>query len=163
MYLHVLSRLERFEADGARVCEVASCMHVEDMLLEVAVVAVELAAFGTDRSWRAGITRTVSVIVAELVHFVDVRHLLRSGMISAVLHFRGCFVWVVLAGARPGRSWGRRRSRSMLDLYGFSPIGISLFYFFRIYLLFMRLVLSFEKYYAINFHRYEILYYYIFI
>lgn len=47
MYLHVLARLEGLAADGAGVRQVAGGVHVEDVLLEVAVVAVELAAVGT--------------------------------------------------------------------------------------------------------------------
>lgn len=44
VYLHVLARLEALAAHGARVRQLARRVHVEDVLLEVAVVAVELAA-----------------------------------------------------------------------------------------------------------------------
>lgn len=46
MYLHVLARLETLAADGARVGQLARRVHVEDVLLQVAIVAVELAALG---------------------------------------------------------------------------------------------------------------------
>lgn len=44
VYLHVLARLEALAAHGARVRQLARRVHVEDVLLEVAVVAVALAA-----------------------------------------------------------------------------------------------------------------------
>lgn len=47
VYLHVLARLEGLAAHGARVRQVACRVHVQDVLLEVAVVAVQLAALGT--------------------------------------------------------------------------------------------------------------------
>lgn len=46
VYLHVLARLEALAAHGAGVRQVARGVHVEDVLLEVAIVAVELAALG---------------------------------------------------------------------------------------------------------------------
>lgn len=44
VYLHVLARLEALAAHGAGVRQLARGVHVEDVLLEVAIVAVELAA-----------------------------------------------------------------------------------------------------------------------
>lgn len=46
VYLHVLARLEGLAAHGARVRQVAGRVHVQDVLLEVAVVAVQFAALG---------------------------------------------------------------------------------------------------------------------
>lgn len=46
VYLHVLASLEGLAADGAGVRQVARRVHVEDVLLEVAIVAVALAALG---------------------------------------------------------------------------------------------------------------------
>lgn len=46
VYLHVLAGLERLAADGARVRELVRRVHVDDVLLEVAIVAVQLAAVG---------------------------------------------------------------------------------------------------------------------
>lgn len=88
VYLHILSGLERLAADGAGVREVARSVHVQDMLLEVAIVAVELAALGT----RGLACLTVSVA---------------GGSVG-----RGALLRLGLA-AGPGRSWGRRSSRSV--------------------------------------------------
>lgn len=46
VYLHVLARLEGLAAHGAGVRQLARRVHVEDVLLEVAIVAVALAARG---------------------------------------------------------------------------------------------------------------------
>lgn len=85
VYLHVLAGLERLAADGARVRELVRRVHVEDVLLEVAIVAVQLAALGARGP--AGLT---------------------GGGGRGV---RGALVGPV-AAARPGRSWGREVSVS---------------------------------------------------
>lgn len=99
MYLHVLARLEALAADGAGVRELARRVHVEYVLFEVAVVAVELAALGAgglDRlTVREGVGGRVSV--ALLWRLVPCAH-------ACAARTRP---------ARPGRSWGRRRSRSV--------------------------------------------------
>lgn len=82
VYLHVLAGLERLAADAARVRELVRRVHVEDVLLEVAIVAVQLAALGARGP--AGLTGG------------------RGG--------RG--VRAGVAAARPGRSWGREVSVS---------------------------------------------------
>lgn len=89
VYLHVLARLEGLAADGARVGQLARRVHVQDVLLEVAVVAVELAALGTGRL--AGLTVCVGGRAVGL-----------RRLVAAFLFGR------LIAAARPGRSWGRR-------------------------------------------------------
>lgn len=103
VYLHVLARLECLAADGAGVRQVARRVHVQYVLLEVAVVAVELAALGA-----RGLARlTVSEGAA-------------GGRVPVALVGLGPRGRLVPARsraarpARPGRSWGRRRSRSVL-------------------------------------------------
>lgn len=54
VYLHVLARLEALAAHGAGVRQVARGVHVEDVLLQVAIVAVELAALGAGGPGRLG-------------------------------------------------------------------------------------------------------------
>lgn len=79
--LHVLARLEGLPAEHARVRQRARRVHVQDVLFEVAVVAVELAARGT--GWLV-VRRAAAAAAAALRH------------------------------RRPGCSWGRRRTRSVL-------------------------------------------------
>lgn len=90
VYLHVLARLERLAADGARVRQLARSVHVEDVLLEVAIVAVELAALGA-----RGLGRRLTVSVG------------RGAAVRVAL--LGLWHRLGFAAARPGRSWGRRR------------------------------------------------------
>lgn len=90
VYLHVLARLEPLAADGARVREVARRVHVQDVLLEVAIVAVELAAL---RARGLGERLTVSE-GGRAVREALVLHRLR----------------VAARPRRSWRSWGRRRS-----------------------------------------------------
>lgn len=78
MYLHVLAGLEALAADRAGVGEVARGVHVEDVLLEVAIVAVELAALGA------------------------------RGLAGLTVSEAGEARRVARARARPARSWGRR-------------------------------------------------------
>lgn len=102
MYLHVLARLEALAADGAGVRKLAGGVHVENVLFEVAVVAVELAALGAGGLGRltvsedagAGGGRGPGALVAPRVGA-------RAGPARTA------------RPARPGRSWGRRRSRSV--------------------------------------------------
>lgn len=46
VYLHILAGLECLGADGTRMRQFARRVYVEDVLLQVAIVAVALAAFG---------------------------------------------------------------------------------------------------------------------
>lgn len=87
VYLHVLARLEGLAADGAGVREPGRRVHVEPVLLQVAIVAVQLAALGA-----RGLERRLTVSVAARVRVALLR--LSAGL--------------ALAARRPGRSWGRR-------------------------------------------------------
>jgi hypothetical protein len=60
VYLHVLARLEALAAHGARVRESVRRVHVEQVLLEVAVVAVALAAGGAGGP--CGLTVSVAAV-----------------------------------------------------------------------------------------------------
>lgn len=93
VYLHVLAGLERLAADGARVRELVRGVHVQDVLLEVAIVAVQLAALGA----RGPAGLTVGQVGGPLGPLVG------RGPVPA---------------ARPGRSWGRRGLRQCALLHG---------------------------------------------
>lgn len=89
VYLHVLARLEGLAADGAGVREAVRRVHVEQVLLEVAIVAVELAALGA-----GGLEGRLTVSVGGR----------GVGRVALV----GLSARLGLAAGRPGRSWGRR-------------------------------------------------------
>lgn len=91
VYLHVLARLEGLAADGARVRELVRRVHVEDVLLEVAIVAVQLAALGARGP--GGLTVGQRGVGRPLVG---------RGPVAA----------------RPGGSWGRRGLRQCALLLG---------------------------------------------
>lgn len=90
VYLHVLARLEGLAAHGAGVGQPVGGVHVEQVLLEVAIVAVELAALGA-----RGLEGRLTVSVRGAARGVGVALLRLSAGLA-------------LAARRPGRSWGRR-------------------------------------------------------
>lgn len=110
VYLHVLARLKCLAADRAGVREVARRVHVQNVLFEVAVVAVELAALGT--RGLAGLT--VSVARAD-------RGRGEAALVAAAAA-RRC------RPARPRRSCRRRSSRSVASPPLPSPPDITLPY-----------------------------------
>lgn len=87
VYLHVLARLEGLAAHGAGVEQRARRVHVGNVLLEVAVVAVQLAALGA-----GGLEARLTV--GEGSGRGDVGLAVRAAPAAAA--------------ARPRRSWGRR-------------------------------------------------------
>lgn len=105
MYLHVLARLEGLAADGAGVKQRARRVHVGYVLLEVAVVAVQLAALGA-----GGLAARLTVAEGAGAG---------RGVAPLRLAVRAA---PAAPAARPRRSWGRRRSRSVLA----SPIQLRL-------------------------------------
>lgn len=105
MYLHVLARLEALAAHGAGVRQVARRVHVQDVLFEVAVVAVQLAALGA-----GGLAR---LTVCERAGGRVSVPLLARLVARAAGRARARACARARARTRPGRSWGRRRSRSV--------------------------------------------------